>query len=462
VEPPETRYADSGGVKIAYQVYGTGPRTLVVVPGFVSNLDLQWTEHQWRRFNERLGSFARVVLYDKAGTGLSDPVREVPTLEQRMADLLAVLGAADVGRAAFLGISEGGPMSLLVAATYPHLVERLALYGTFACGIPDPATNPGGQRWVDLCARMKTVTETWGQGYTVDVFGPTVAGNPSSRRMSGLGERAGATPAMARAAYSAVLTTDVRAILDSVSVPTLVLHRVGDAIPIEGARYIADNVADGRLVELPGSDHYPWIGQPEPLLDQIEEFVTGAIPARPHDRSLTTVMFTDIVGSTDHLVRVGDAAWRQLLHEHDRLTADQIADYRGVLVNSTGDGVLATFDGPGRAIRCADGIHRAVASTGVAVRIGIHTGEVEHLGDNIAGLTVHVAARVAAAAGAGQTLVSSTVTNLVAGGGFEFDAVGARELKGVPGSWELYEVRSAPVAQQGLREPSGTPVPLDD
>jgi class 3 adenylate cyclase len=259
---------------------------------------------------------------------------------------------------------------------------------------------------------------------------------------------------MARAAHDAVLEIDVRGVLPAVTVPTRVLHRIGDAMPIEGARYIAATVPDGALVELPGSDHYWWMGEPEPLLDAIEEFVTGVAPRGAPDRSLTTLMFTDIVGSTDHLVRVGDRAWREVLNEHDRLTREQVHRHRGNVVDSAGDGFLATFDGPGRAIRCAQAIHHAVTEAGLQVRIGLHTGEVERRGDGVAGLSVHVAARVAALAEGRQTLVSRTVTELVAGAGIGFRSVGTRNLKGVPGQWELFEVGSVPPGEYEQREPT--------
>lgn len=452
MDPPETRYVDSGGVKIAYQVIGDGPIDLVVVPGFVSNLDMQWTDPEVTRFNERLASFARLVMYDKAGTGLSDPVPAVPTLEQRMDDLHAVLDATGAQRPFLLGISEGGPMSLMFAATYPERVRGLIVYGSMVCGRVD-AENPAGPRWQDIRARLATAVNEWGSGLLVDVFSPTLAGQPLARRVTGINERAMASPAMARATYDAILEIDVRDVLETISVPTLVLHRVGDAIPIDSARYLAGRVPDARLVELDGADHWWWVGDSDAILDPIEEFVTGARPQRRSDRMLATVLFTDIVGSTERAAELGDAAWRDLLERHNEATRRQIAAFRGREVTSTGDGFLATFDGPARGVRCARAIVESVRSFGVEVRAGLHAGECEVLSDNIGGIAVHIGARVAAAAGPGEVLVSGTVCDLVAGSGIEFADAGERELKGVPGSWRLFRATDVPFGDGGSREP---------
>jgi class 3 adenylate cyclase/pimeloyl-ACP methyl ester carboxylesterase len=453
MEAPETRYVDSGGVEIAYQVIGDGPRDLVVVPGFVSNLDMQWADAGVARFNERLASFSRLVMYDKAGTGLSDPVSAVPTLEQRMEDLHAVLDAAGAGRPVLLGISEGGPMSLLFAATYPERVSGLVLYGTIAAGVLDPLENPSGPRWVDWYSRVRTAVEHWGKGLLVDVFSPTLAGQPAARRLAGVNERAMASPAMARATWEAMVPIDVRDVLPAISVPTLVLHRIGDAIPIEGARYIAERIPEARLVELPGADHWWWVGDSASILEAIEEFFTGARPERPTDRMLATVLFTDIVGSTERAAELGDSAWRALLEQHNDVTREQVEAFRGREIVSTGDGVLATFDGPARGVRCAQAIVDSVRRFGVDVRAGLHIGECEALGENIGGIAVHIGARVAAAARPGEILVSSTVRDLVAGSGIEFEDAGERELKGVPGSWQLSRVVGVPREDGGGREP---------
>jgi class 3 adenylate cyclase len=453
MEPPETRYVDSGGVRIAYQVLGDGPVDFVVVPGFVSNLDMQWTDPEITRFNEYLASFTRLVMYDKAGTGLSDPLPAVPTLEQRMADLSAVLEAAGVERPVLLGISEGGPMSLMFAATFPERVRGLILYGSMVCGNLDPTENPGGPRWVDVGGRIKTAIEHWGKGLLIDVFSPTLAGQPFARRINGLHERAMASPAMASAAYDAILGIDVRDVLPTIRTPTLVLHRVGDAIPIEGARYMAARIPGARLLELSGADHWWWVGDSESILDAIEEFVTGTRPDRHIDRMLATVLFTDIVGSTKRVAELGDTAWRNLLERHNQATREQLAAFRGREISSTGDGFLATFDGPGRGVRCAREIIESARDFGVEIRAGLHTGECEALGENIGGIAVHIGARIAAAAGRGEVLVSGTVRDLVAGSGILFEDAGEHELKGVSEPWRLYRAVSAPAANGGGREP---------
>jgi pimeloyl-ACP methyl ester carboxylesterase/class 3 adenylate cyclase len=458
MEAPETRYVDSGGVKIAYQVVGEGPRDLVVVPGFVSNLDMQWADAGITRFNERLASFARLIMFDKAGTGLSDPVSAVPTLEQRMEDLRVVLDAAGAERPVLLGISEGGPMSLLFAATYPERVSGLILYGTIAAGLLDPLENPSGPRWVDCSNRVFTAVDHWGNGLLVDVFSPTLAGQPTARRLAGINERAMASPAMARATWEAILPIDVRDVLPAISIPTLVLHRIGDAIPIDGARYITERIPAARLVELPGADHWWWVGDSTAILEAIEEFLTGVRPERRIDRMLATVLFTDIVGSTERAAEVGDSAWHTLLEQHNEVTREQLDAFRGREVASTGDGFLATFDGPARGVRCAQAIASSVQRFGVEVRAGLHTGECETLGENIGGIAVHIGARVAAAASPGEVLVSSTVRDLVAGSGIEFEDAGSRELKGVPGSWQLSRVVGVPREDGGAREPLPTGV----
>jgi len=453
MEPPDTRYVDSGGLKIAYQVVGDGPVDVVVVPGFVSNLDMQWGDPEITRFNSRLASFCRLVVYDKAGTGLSDPVPAVPTLEQRMEDLHAVLDATEAERPVLMGISEGAPMSLLFAATYPERVRGLIVYGSFVCGRLDSDENPAGPRWLDCAARLRTAVDHWGKGLLVDVFSPTLAGQPLVRRITGMHERAMASPAMARAAYDAIIGIDVRDVLPTIQTPTLVLHRVGDAIPIESARYMAERTHGARLIELPGADHWWWVGDSDSILDAIEEFVTGARPERRVDRMLATVLFTDIVAATKRAAELGDNAWRELLERHNEATREQLAAFRGSEVTSTGDGFLATFDGPARGVRCARAITESVRHLGIDVRAGLHAGECEVLGDNIGGIAVHIGARVAAAADAGEVLVTSTVRDLVAGSGIAFADAGEHQLKGVPDPWHLYRAVDVPLEDGGAREP---------
>ena len=298
--------------------------------------------------------------------------------------------------------------------------------------------------------------EHWGEGLIVDVFSPTLAGQPGARRLVGANERAAASPAMARATWDAIIPIDVRDVLPAIGTPTLVLHRIGDAIPIDGARYIAERIPAARLVELPGADHWWWVGDSTAILDAIEEFLTGARPERPADRMLATVLFTDIVRSTERAAEVGDSAWTAVLERHNQVTREQLVVFRGREIASTGDGFLATFDGPARGVRCARAIADSVRSLGVEVRAGLHTGECEALGENIGGIAVHIGARVAAAAGAGEVLVSSTVRDLVAGSGIAFEDAGERELKGVPGSWQLSRVIGVPQEDGGAREPFPT------
>jgi pimeloyl-ACP methyl ester carboxylesterase len=452
MEPPETRYVDSGGVKIAYQVVGEGPVDLVMVPGFVSNVDMQWTDPEVTRFNERLASFCRLVMYDKAGTGLSDPVPAVPTLEQRMQDLGAVLDAAGAARPVLFGVSEGGPMSLLFAATYPERVRALILFGSMVCGSMDAEDNPCGPRWLQF-SRLQTAVEHWGRGLSVDVFSPTLSGQPMAHRVAGIHERAMASPAMARAAYEAILQIDVRDVLPAVQSSTLLIHRVGDTVPIEGARYMAEHIPDARLIELPGADHWWWVGESEPVLDAIEEFVTGSRPEPRSDRMLATVMFTDIVESTERVTAMGDAAWRELLERHNETTREQIASARGREIASTGDGFFATFDGPARGVRCARAIIDSLEDLGIEARAGLHAGECEAVGENVGGIAVHIGARVAAAAGSGEVLVSTTVRDLVAGSGIAFQDAGVHELKGLPEPWQLYRALDVAVQDAGTREP---------
>jgi pimeloyl-ACP methyl ester carboxylesterase len=345
--PPQTHYAKSGDVNIAYQVVGDGPFDLVFVPGFISHLDLQWADPRIARFLEKLASFSRLILFDKRGTGLSDPVAAPAPLEDRMDDVRAVMDAAGSERAALFGLSEGGAMSVLFAATYPERTRALVLCGTFATGTLDPDDNPGGQRWVDEFRRVMDLTEHWGEGRTLAVFAPS-ADSERDRIGRGIFERSAATPQMTRTLLEMVVETDVRDLLPAVRVPTLVLHREEEFVPVDSARYLAKHIQGARLVVLPGKDHIPFYGDAEGYAEEIEEFLTGARHAPASDRILTTVMFTDIVGSTERAATLGDARWRELLARHDELIRSQLEHHRGREVKTMGDGFLATFDGPPR------------------------------------------------------------------------------------------------------------------
>ncbi|HEY7150249.1 MAG TPA: adenylate/guanylate cyclase domain-containing protein [Solirubrobacterales bacterium] len=435
---PRTRYAQSSGDHIAYQVFGEGEVNLVFVPGFVSNIEHYWEMPRVPDLLERLGSFARVVIFDKRGTGLSDPVAGPPPLEQRMDDMQAVMDAAGVERAALYGISEGGPASVLFAATYPERVSALVLYGSTPRFRTDADIS-----WGATDEQIETIigeTErSWGDGALMGAFAPTAAADPDMQDVWGRFQRASASPAMARAVMAALFEIDVRDILPTIRVPTLILHRKGDLIaPVEGARLMAETIPDARLVEFEGDDHVPFTGEYEPVLDEMEEFLTGTRQERPLDRVLATVMFTDIVDSTRRAAEAGDRGWRELIDRHDELTRRQLDRFRGREVKTLGDGFLATFDGPARAIECACAIRDGVGPLGLEVRAGLHTGECELGGDDIRGMAVNIGARVGALAAANEVLVSSTVKDLVVGADLDFADRGEHELKGVPGAWRLY------------------------
>jgi class 3 adenylate cyclase/pimeloyl-ACP methyl ester carboxylesterase len=435
-----TQYARNGGVNIAYQVVGDGPVDVMVIPGFVSHLDLAWADPLSAAFWRRIASFSRLILHDKRGTGLSDPVVGVPPLEQRMEDVHAVLDAVGSERAFLMGISEGGPMSLLFAATYPQRTSGLVLYGSFAKGKPDEE-HEGALPRDSLDRVIDAVSNHWGDGSTLELFAPSLAVGEREREMRGVFERASASPGLAAAVIQAVIDIDVTPVLGSVRVPTLVLHRRGDVIPISGGRYIARYVRDAKLIELSGDDHIYFLGDSASILDAIETFVTGTRQDKRPDRVLTTIVFTDLVESTQTAARLGDARWREVLAAHDQVVRDLLRSFGGREVKHTGDGFLATFDGPARAIRCASAISDGVRDqVGVRVRCGVHTGECEVIGDDVGGMTVHIAARIAALAQADEVLVSRTVRDLVVGSEISFNDRGRHTLKGAPDEWHLLAV----------------------
>jgi pimeloyl-ACP methyl ester carboxylesterase len=449
VEQPQTRYAKGPEGNIAYQVVGDGALDLVIVPGWISHVDMMWSDPGWATFIGELAAFARVVLYDKRGTGLSDPVEGVPTLENRADDLRSVMDAAGCGRVALLGFSEGGPISMLFAATYPQRVRALVLLGTFASGVLDYDGSEGRAKWIELMTRVRATIDHWGEGQTIDWAAPSLRDRPASRRAVGALERAGMSPKMARLTFEAILTqVDVRDILGSVHVPTLVLHRKNDAIPVEFARELAANIPSAQLVELDGVDHWPSVGDIKSITGEVEEFLTGQRHEHIPDRVLATVLFTDIVDSTRRAAELGDASWRELLERHDETTCTEIARFSGRVVKHTGDGVLATFDGPTRALRCAATLAERIPELGIDIRCGLHTGECEIRGDDIGGIAVHIGARIAALAQAGEILVSGTVKDLVNGSGIAFQERGTHVLKGVPGEWRLF----APAGQSTLTD----------
>ncbi|HEY8740853.1 MAG TPA: adenylate/guanylate cyclase domain-containing protein [Candidatus Dormibacteraeota bacterium] len=441
--PAVTTYARSGNVSLAYRVVGEGDVTLVVVPGFVSHLEISLENPGIRRVIERLSRFARVVTFDKRGTGMSDPVSDVPTLEERMDDVRAVMDAAGVERAVLVGVSEGAPMCILFAATYPQRTQALVLEGAMARSTWAEDYPWATPREALLEAAQEFTAPAWGTGENLEVFAPSLADDTAMREWWGKNERMGASPAMMLQLFEMFLETDVRDVLPLVQAPTLVLHRHGDRVVNVGAgRYLADHIEGARFVELPGNDHVSWAGDIDRALDEIEIFITGAKSApEPPDRILATVLFTDIVGSTERATALGDAAWKAVLERYYTAAREQVERHRGRLVKTTGDGLLAYFDGPGRAIRAAQGMAAASRELGLETRAGLHAGECELLGEDIGGIAVHIGARVAALAGAGEVLVSSTVKDLVAGSGLTFDDRGEHQLKGIEGSWRLFTAR---------------------
>jgi pimeloyl-ACP methyl ester carboxylesterase len=448
--PPTTRYAKSGDVNVAYQVVGEGPLDLVYVPGWVSHLDLNWEEPGPGRFLERLASFSRLILFDKRGTGLSDRVspNELPTLEQRMDDVRAVMDAAGSEQASLFGASEGGPMCALFAATYPERVRSLVMYGSYARGFPDGDYPWATTRWAttpeDLEGMLDVVEETWGEpNELLGFWGPSIAEHERYKRWWSRYLRMSASPAAAVTLSRMNHQVDIRHVLPAIQAPTLLVHRAQDSLVLaEGSRYMAERIPDARFVELPGEDHLWFFGDQDALLDEVEQFLTGTRPVREPDRVLATVMFTDIVRSTERAAELGDQRWRELLASHEALVRMQLERFRGREIQMLGDGVLATFDGPARAIRCARTICDEVRALGIEVRAGLHTGECEMRNGDIAGIAVHTGARVSAKASAGEVLVSSTVKDLVAGSGIEFQDRGRHRLKGVPGEWQLFSVAS--------------------
>jgi class 3 adenylate cyclase len=440
--PPETRYAKSGDLHIAYQVVGDGP-PLVVSDQWFGNVDAQWDFPPMRRLLQRLGSFARLVLFDKRGTGLSDPVpmRAAPTLEEWMDDLRAVLDDAGIDQAAILCGVGATYMGALFAATFPERVKSLVIVNGYArmAWTPDYKWGRSPEQIREYVERVK---RDWGKPGTMDLLAPSVAQDEGIRRAFARFERQWASPG----AYAAFTTVregnDVRHVLPAIRVPTLVIHRSGSLFaPRDGGRFIARNIPGARYVEVPGIDTYIWSGDVEPIVGEVEEFLTGSRHVPEMDRVLATVMFTDIVGSTERAADIGDAAWKELIAQHDELVRGELKRFRGNEVDTAGDGFLATFDGPARAVRAAEAIRDVVRGLGLEIRAGLHTGEVELAGDRVRGIAVHIGARVAATAKPGEVLVSSTVRDLVAGSGIAFEHRGSRSLKGVPGEWQLFAVQ---------------------
>ena len=439
---PETKYTKSGEAHIAYQVLGDGPIDLVWVPGFVSHLEYEWEHPRPARFFRRLASFSRLIRFDKRGTGLSDRLA-IPSLEERMDDVRAVLDAVGSSRAALVGVSEGGPMSLLYAATYPERTSALVLYGSYArrAWAPDHPFGVPPERMQSILDRFE---KEWGVSVAMDVWAPSFLDDEAYKRWRATYLRLAASPGAAIAVMRMNMAIDARHVLPAISVPTLVLHRTGDRLtPLEQARDLAKRIKSAKLVELPGEDHTPYAGDMDVLLDEIEEFLTGIRHGPEPDRILATVLFTDIVGSTKRAAELGDRDWRELLEQHHAIVRRQLARFRGQEVDTAGDGFLATFDGPGRAVRCAVSICREVRSLGMELRAGVHTGECQLVAGKLGGIAVHIGSRIAGMAISDEVLVSSTVKDLVVGSGITFENRGTHALRGVPGEWHLFAVARA-------------------
>ncbi|MCV7224213.1 adenylate/guanylate cyclase domain-containing protein [Mycolicibacterium elephantis] len=455
---PETAYASCGDLNLAYQVFGDGPIELVFAGSFASHVELYWTVPEFVAFFERLATFCRVLLFDKAGAGLSDPVPKVRTLEERVSEIEAVMDAVGFQRAVLFGTSEGGPASILFAATRPQRTRALILTGTFAyayvdgwadlerdpaelrdrlLGELDERYTPSVQQTAGLQAFWRAVLTAWGSGAAAKALLPSVR----SVRLLAMVERMSASPGMARAVLEAGFRIDARPVLPAITAPTLVIHAREEVVPVQCGRYIADHIPGARMLEVDGNDHAPWLADPDTILTEVEEFLTGSHAApSPARRALRSVLFTDIVASTRHAAAMGDERWRAVLHRFDEITADVAHRFGGTVVESTGDGHLITFEGPTLAIRCAETLRAEAETLGIEIRAGIHTGECELLETGIGGIAVHIAARIVDKAGSGEILVSRTVCDLVVGSGTEFDDRGSVELRGVPGAWQLLAV----------------------
>lgn len=437
---PQTNYVRSGDAYIAYQVTGDGPVDVVIMSELLSHVEHRWDEPTLARSLRRLASFSRVIQFDRRGTGLSDrvPVDQLPTLEQRIADLIAVLDAVGASKPVILGFSEGGVESVLFAASHPERVSSLVLYASWARFYADEE-YPVGWHKDALDPLVDGVAAAWGKGLLVEYVAPSMAADERFRRWIAKFERSAASPGTARALMRIAVTVDVRSVLPAVRVPTLVLHRVGDRFsPAAHGRYLADRIPGAKYVELQGSDHPFFAGDADAVIDEIEDFVTGSRPVFHAGRVLATIMFVDIVRSTERAVRLGDRDWRDLLEAYLAMVRRQLERFNGTEIDTAGDGVFASFDGPARAVWCASAIRDASAELGLEIRAGLHVGECEIIAGKIGGVNVHVAARVSALAEPGEVLVSRTIRDLVAGSSICFEDRGTHSLKGLREEWTLF------------------------
>lgn len=435
----QIRYAINDGVHIAYTVVGDGPIDLVYAPGIWSNLDVMWDDPRWARFLDRLASFSRLIVFDMRGVGLSDRGPRPPYLESQMDDMTAVMDAAGSRSAVIFGGARGGAMSMLFAATHPERTKALILYAGVAKTVRS-ADHPYGKTAEQQQVFFERFVAEMGTGRNLDLQGPSGLDDPSFRRWWARFERLVATPSAFQELAGILTDLDVRAVLPAIQAPTLLLHRVGDRIfPVDQSRYLAATIPDARLVELAGDDHIPFLGDRDAIVDEIQEFVTGNRPRPEADRVLSTVLFTDIVGSTERQAELGDRAWKELVLAHHSVVRDALTRWRGIENDTAGDGFYATFDGPARAVRCALEVAARVHELDIEIRAGVHTGECELIDNKCGGIAVSTGARIASLAGPSQVLVSQTVKDLVTGSGLVFLDHGEHSLKGVPGTWRLYE-----------------------
>lgn len=433
-------FAKNGDIHLAYSVTGDGPVDLMLVPTWFSNLDMYEDLPQIRRALGYFPASTRLIMWDRRGSGLSDRLTGPATLEEGMDDLLTVLDAVGSEKAALVGVNESGSLCALTAATHPERVSHLILYGSYATTVQQD-DYPWAPAPEQRAEEVSLLTEYWGSVAAAFMLKPALGENEEVQEWARRWQRNSVSRDAVPLFYESLVHTDVRRILPTIKVPTLVLHRKGDSlVPIDNSRYIADKISDSILVELEGDDHIPFLGDWKSIADEIEEFVIGERSGPPDDRVLATLLFTDVVGSTEKAAELGDSEWRALLDEHDRVVLKHLERFDGKLVKSTGDGVLATFDGPARALRCASSMCKAMDSIGLAIRAGVHTGEVEVRGEDVGGIAVHIGARVVALAQAQEVLVSGSVPPLIAGSGIEFEERGEHELRGIPGTWPLYAV----------------------
>ena len=438
---PSTKYAKHGDVHVAYQTLGSANRDLVYLAGIFSHIELQWENERYRRFLNRIASFTRLITLDMRGTGLSDRADHLPLLEDQMDDLSAVLDRVGSNHTALFGVSQAGPMAILYAASFPQRVDGLILYAAYASAKrKDDYLWGRDPDWLEQY--LAQLEYQWGRGTFLEQMAPSLVGNEAFEEWWGRFERYSSSPGNAVAYAKAHIEDDVRELLSAVAVPTLVIQRADDTYRGAGqSRYIADRIPDAQYVEIPGRDHLPYAGDQDAIIEEVQEFLTGIRSGPESDRVLATVLFTDIVDSTKRAAEIGDTRWHQLLEQHNKVVATQLSRHRGELVNTAGDGMMAMFDGPARGVRCALAIQEELKILGLHIRAGLHTGEVDVGHTGVAGLGVHIGARVAALAQSDEVLVSRTVKDLVAGSGIEFSDGGLHELKGVPDKWHLFSVQ---------------------